>query len=70
LQHPLLQSSLARCEGAREGSLSFEDLVLRAAQGDRRALGAIAIAFGPKLLKEAELCLRGEFVAEDVLQDF
>jgi DNA-directed RNA polymerase specialized sigma24 family protein len=49
----------------------FDALVLRASQGDRRAIGAIAIAFGPTLLKEAKACLRGyEFEADDVLQDF
>jgi hypothetical protein len=54
--------------GGSGGEHFFEHLVLRASQGDRRA---IAIAFGPKLLREAELCLRSyEFVAADVLQDF
>jgi DNA-directed RNA polymerase specialized sigma24 family protein len=49
----------------------FEDLVLRASQGDRRAIGAIAIAFGPRLLEEAKACLEGyEHEADDVLQDF
>ena len=49
----------------------FDDLVLRASQGDRRAIGAIAIAFGPMLLKEAEACLEGdEHEGADVLQDF
>jgi DNA-directed RNA polymerase specialized sigma24 family protein len=49
----------------------FDDLVLRACQGDRRAIGAIAIAFGPMLLGQAKSCLRGyEDEAADVLQDF
>jgi DNA-directed RNA polymerase specialized sigma24 family protein len=49
----------------------FDDLVMRASQGDRRAIGAIAVAIGPKLLVEARKIL-GEFdqEAEDVLQDF
>jgi DNA-directed RNA polymerase specialized sigma24 family protein len=49
----------------------FDDLVMRASQGDRRAIGAIAVAIGPKLLVEVRTML-GEFdqEAEDVLQDF
>ena len=54
-----------------EDPIAFDDLVLRAFQGDRRAIGAIAIAFGPKLLKEAKACLEGyEHEADEVLQDF
>jgi DNA-directed RNA polymerase specialized sigma24 family protein len=49
----------------------FDDLVRRAAHGDRRAIGAIAIAFGPSLLDEARHVLGPhEHEAEDVLQDF
>jgi len=46
-------------------------LVLRAAQGDDRAIAAIAVAFGPTLLREASAVL-GDFEDEatDVLQDF
>jgi DNA-directed RNA polymerase specialized sigma24 family protein len=49
----------------------FNDLVWRATHGDRRALGAIAIAISPTLLEEARQVL-GEFAQEagDVLQDF
>jgi DNA-directed RNA polymerase specialized sigma24 family protein len=50
----------------------FDQLVRHAAAGDRRAIGAIAIAFGPKLLHEARAVLgrRFEEEADDVLQDF
>jgi hypothetical protein len=46
-------------------------LVLRAAQGDDRAIAAIAVAFAPMLLGEASAVL-GDFEDEaaDVLQDF
>ena len=49
----------------------FDDLVRRASQGDRRAIGAIAIAFSADLLKEARAVM-GDFAheADDVLQDF
>ena len=49
----------------------FADLVVRATQGDRRAVGAIAAAFGPVLLREARAVL-GPFKQddEDVVQDF
>jgi DNA-directed RNA polymerase specialized sigma24 family protein len=48
----------------------FDDLVMRATHGDERALGAIAIAFGPTLLEEARAVM-GDFEHEagDVLQD-
>ena len=50
----------------------LDDLVERAAQGDLRAVGAIAIAFGPVLLEQArtELGLLYRNDAADVLQDF
>jgi DNA-directed RNA polymerase specialized sigma24 family protein len=50
----------------------FDELVRHAGAGDRRAIGAIAIAFGPKLLHEARAVLgqRFEEEADDVLQDF
>ena len=49
----------------------FDDLVKRACDGDRRALGAIAIAVSPQLLREARAELRGfRQGAGDVLQDF
>ena len=49
----------------------FDVLVMRATRGDRRALGALAIAFGPSLLGEARAVM-GDFEHEagDVLQDF
>lgn len=49
----------------------FDDLVMNAVQGDSRAVGAIAVAFGPMLLEEAKTVL-GEHSdeASDVLQDF
>jgi DNA-directed RNA polymerase specialized sigma24 family protein len=49
----------------------FDELVACASRGDRRAIGAIAIAIGPTLLREARLVL-GQFdnEADDVLQDF
>jgi DNA-directed RNA polymerase specialized sigma24 family protein len=49
----------------------MDDLVRRASQGDSRAIGAIAIAFGKMLLEEARAVM-GDFAqeAEDVLQDF
>ena len=49
----------------------FDELVVLASRGDRRAIGAIGIAFGPMLLEEARTVL-GEFdeEADDVLQDF
>jgi DNA-directed RNA polymerase specialized sigma24 family protein len=49
----------------------FDDLVMRASHGDRRALGAIAIACSPALLAEARAVM-GPFAhdGEDVLQDF
>ena len=49
----------------------FCDLMQRAAEGDRRAIGAIAIAIGPTLLEEARIGL-GELDqdAEKVLNDF
>jgi DNA-directed RNA polymerase specialized sigma24 family protein len=49
----------------------FDDLVRLAVRGDRRAVGAIAMALGPMLLDEARVVL-GEYADEDsdVLQDF
>jgi DNA-directed RNA polymerase specialized sigma24 family protein len=49
----------------------FDDLAMRATHGDKRALGAIAIVFGPTLLEEARAVM-GDFEQEapDVLQDF
>jgi DNA-directed RNA polymerase specialized sigma24 family protein len=50
----------------------FDELVRSAVAGDRRAIGAIAIAFGPKRLHEARAVLGSRFKqeAEDVVQDF
>ncbi len=49
----------------------FADLVMRACRGDRRAIGAIYVAFGPVLLREARSVM-GAFKqdAEEVVQDF
>jgi hypothetical protein len=49
----------------------FDDLVMCAARGDSRAVGAIAVALGPMLLEEARVVL-GEYADEDgdVLQEF
>jgi hypothetical protein len=49
----------------------FDDLVRRAVEGDRRAVGAIAIAISPTLIEQARACL-GEFDQDvgEVLQDF
>jgi DNA-directed RNA polymerase specialized sigma24 family protein len=49
----------------------FDDLVMRASEGDSRAIASIAVALGPMLRKEARAVLR-EFAqdADDVLQDF
>jgi hypothetical protein len=48
----------------------FDELVVRAVGGDRRAIGAIAIALGPTLLKEARQALGEgrEHQAGDVVQ--
>ena len=49
----------------------FDDLVLRASEGDRRAVGAIAIALGVPLIEQARIALKGlDGNAEDVVQDF
>jgi|CZKU01.1.fsa_nt_gi DNA-directed RNA polymerase specialized sigma24 family protein len=48
----------------------FDDLVERAADGDSRAVGAIAIALGPSLLEEARAAMKGLDGADDVVQDF
>ena len=50
----------------------FDELVEKAVGGDRRAIGAIAIALGPTLLKEARRALRKghKHEAGDVLQRF
>jgi DNA-directed RNA polymerase specialized sigma24 family protein len=45
------------------------ELLGNAARGDRRAIGAIAIAFGPSLLKIARRETRHEEDAEEVIQD-
>jgi DNA-directed RNA polymerase specialized sigma24 family protein len=49
----------------------FDDLAMGASHGDKRALGAIAIALSPTLLEEARAVM-GDFEQEagDVLQDF
>jgi DNA-directed RNA polymerase specialized sigma24 family protein len=49
----------------------FDDLVLRASQGDRRAITAVAVAFDTQLRREARAVM-GRFKqdADDVVQDF
>jgi len=51
----------------------FDELVFHASQGDRRAIGALAIAFYPALLAEARAVLAPKgrrHCAEDAVQDF
>ena len=50
----------------------LDGLLARALEGDRRAVGAIAVGLGPLLLQEAEVVLGRDFAHEagDVLQDF
>jgi hypothetical protein len=50
----------------------FDELVAKAARGDLRAIGAIAVTFGPELLKEAsrELGAPNHPDAGDVVQEF
>jgi hypothetical protein len=49
----------------------FDALVLNAARGDRRAIGALAVGYGPTLLKQAREALGRSRVQqdEDLLQD-
>jgi DNA-directed RNA polymerase specialized sigma24 family protein len=48
----------------------LDDLVARASRGDRRAIGALAVAFGPALRGEARLALgKDAHDADDLLQD-
>jgi DNA-directed RNA polymerase specialized sigma24 family protein len=51
---------------------AFDELVAEAAKGNRRAIGAIAIAFGPTLYDEARDALGpdGKQDGGDVVQDF
>jgi DNA-directed RNA polymerase specialized sigma24 family protein len=48
----------------------LDELAMHACDGDRAAIGAIAVIVGPRLLREVRLAL-GEYrdEAEDVLQD-
>ncbi len=50
----------------------LDELVVDAVSGDRRAVGAIAIAFGPTLLKEIRRELGPIFLQDEgtVMQDF
>jgi hypothetical protein len=66
---PLSCNSTPRTDAPLQDNL--EALARRASHGDRRAIGAIAIALGPWLLLEARALL-GDFEQEagDVLQDF
>jgi len=70
--HSLPLSSIHTCAlHLPDVQAEFDDLVMRAADGDRRAIGAIAVALGPMLLVEARAAL-GRYADEDadVLQDF
>jgi DNA-directed RNA polymerase specialized sigma24 family protein len=64
--------SFTHPETDAQTQIDFDDLVQRATRGDRRALGAIAIALTPRLLEEAGEVLGEDFEQEagDVLQDF
>jgi hypothetical protein len=61
-------------EADRDAELiaQLDDLVREATRGCRRAIGALAIAFGPRLTQEAreELGPRWEQESADVIQDF
>ncbi len=48
----------------------LDEMVFAAARGDRQAIGAIALAFTPNLLAEANDVLDNEHDAADVVQDF
>jgi DNA-directed RNA polymerase specialized sigma24 family protein len=71
IKHPTQFHASSTPHADAQNQTAFDDLVLRASQGDRRAIAAVAIAFGPLLLREAKACLEGyEHEADDVLQDF
>jgi hypothetical protein len=56
-----------------ESVSTFDDMVFQASRGDRRAIGALAIAFTPSLLAEARAILAPEgraHAAGDAVQDF
>src|SRR5271156_6153241 len=61
-----------RTASDRELLDQLDELVSDAVAGDRRAIGAIAIAFGPTLLKEIRRELGALFAQDegDVMQDF
>ncbi len=61
-----------RPAGEAERAEGIEGLVRRAAGGDVRAVGAVAIAYGPVLVEHAraELGRRHEDDAADVVQEF
>jgi DNA-directed RNA polymerase specialized sigma24 family protein len=52
--------------------IELDEVLAHALRGDRRAVGAIAVAFGPLLLEEAEAALGRDYAqdAADVLQEF
>jgi DNA-directed RNA polymerase specialized sigma24 family protein len=47
----------------------LDELVLHATRGNRKAIGAIALAFNRELLAEANAVLHNEHDAADVVQD-
>jgi DNA-directed RNA polymerase specialized sigma24 family protein len=47
----------------------LSELIAHAAQGDRRAIGAIAVTYGPVLLRIAQRELHHREDAEDLVQD-
>ena len=62
--HPSLGASFSA------DPVAFSDLVHRAAEGDTRAIGVIAIGMGPALLACARSVVQHREDAEDLLQDF
>jgi DNA-directed RNA polymerase specialized sigma24 family protein len=50
--------------------VAFSELVHRAAEGDARAIGVIAIGMGPALLACARSVVQHREDAEDLVQDF
>jgi hypothetical protein len=52
--------------------IEIDDLLARALEGDRSAVGAIAVGLGPLLLEEAECVLGRDYAheASDVRQEF
>ncbi len=66
-----LSTPSRRLSPQAEHKLAFDDLVKRASRGDRDAIAAIVLAFGPDLREQARADLKpwGD-EAEDLVQDF